>query len=148
MLALLADPGDALRPYVRMEKGAPQSKWSPLDQSLAWGACFLWEYGKPNAAVLERCPATAQALSGIPQSIIPGRAPTAFFSILKPRTRIPPHTGVTNTRAIVHLPLIVPDGCGFGWVAKRANGRSARPLRLTIPSSTKRGTTATRCAPS
>ncbi|WP_353611967.1 tetratricopeptide repeat protein, partial [Erythrobacter donghaensis] len=35
MLALLADPGDALRPYVRMEKGAPQSKWSPLDQSLA-----------------------------------------------------------------------------------------------------------------
>jgi aspartyl/asparaginyl beta-hydroxylase (cupin superfamily) len=113
MLALLADPGDALRPYVRMEKGAPQSKWSPLDQSLAWGACFLWEYGKPNATVLGRCPATAQALSGIPQSIIPGRAPTAFFSILKPRTRIPPHTGVTNTRAIVHLPLIVPDGCGF-----------------------------------
>lgn len=113
MQALLADPGDALRPYVRMEKGSPQSKWSPLDQSLAWGACFLWEYGQPNAAVLERCPATAQALASVPQSTIPGRAPTAFFSILKPHTRIPPHTGVTNTRAIVHLPLIVPDGCGF-----------------------------------
>ena len=113
MQALLADPGDALRPYVRMEKGAPQSKWSPLDQSLAWGACFLWEYGRPNAAVLDRCPATAHALASIPQSIIPGRAPTAFFSILKPRTRIPPHTGVTNTRAIVHLPLVVPQGCGF-----------------------------------
>ena len=28
-------------------------------------------------------------------------------------TRIPPHTGVTNTRAIIHLPLIVPEGCGF-----------------------------------
>lgn len=113
MQALLANPGDALRPYVRMEKGAPQSKWSPLDQSLAWGACFLWEYGTPNAAVLERCPATAQALAAVPQSHIPGRAPTAFFSILKPRTRIPPHTGVTNTRAIIHLPLIVPEGCGF-----------------------------------
>ena len=33
--------------------------------------------------------------------------------MLKPRTRIPPHTGVTNTRAIIHLPLIVPPGCGF-----------------------------------
>jgi aspartyl/asparaginyl beta-hydroxylase (cupin superfamily) len=32
---------------------------------------------------------------------------------LKPHTRIPPHTGVTNTRAIVHLPLIVPENCGF-----------------------------------
>ncbi|MEK6638543.1 MAG: aspartyl/asparaginyl beta-hydroxylase domain-containing protein, partial [Pseudomonadota bacterium] len=26
---------------------------------------------------------------------------------------IPPHTGVTNTRAIIHLPLVVPEGCGF-----------------------------------
>ena len=113
MEALLANPGDALRPYVRMDKGSPPSKWTPLDQSLAWGACFLWEYGKPNQAVLDRCPATAAALASVPQSVIPGRAPTAFFSILKPRTRIPPHTGVTNTRAIIHLPLVVPDGCGF-----------------------------------
>lgn len=113
MEALLADPGDSLRPYVRLESGSPQSKWSPLDKSLAWGACFLWEYGKPNPPVLGRCPATAAMLAGLPQSHIPGRAPTAFFSILKPRTRIPPHTGVTNTRAIIHLPLIVPDGCGF-----------------------------------
>lgn len=112
-LALLADPGDALRPYVRMDKGSPQTKWTPLDQSLAWGACFLWEYGKPNQQVLDRCPTTAQALARVPQNHIPGRAPTAFFSILKPRTRIPAHTGVSNTRAIIHLPLVVPDGCGF-----------------------------------
>ena len=111
--ALLADPGDAMRPYVRMEKGSPQSKWSPLDHSLAWGACFLWEYGKPNQPVLDRCPHTAAALATIPQSNIPGRAPSAFFSILEPQTRIPHHTGVTNTRAIIHLPLVVPDGCRF-----------------------------------
>ena len=30
-----------------------------------------------------------------------------------PRTHIPPHTGVTNTRLTVHLPLIVPPNCGF-----------------------------------
>ena len=111
--ALLDHPGEALRPYVRMEKGIGETKWSGLDGTLKWGACFLYEYGAPNAAVLDRCPATARALAAIPQSTIPGQAPNAFFSILQPRTRIPPHTGVSNTRAIVHLPLIVPGGCGF-----------------------------------
>jgi hypothetical protein len=111
--ALLADPGDALRPYVKMDSGLPENKWSALDQSLDWGACFLWEYGQPNKAVLDRCPHTAAALASLPTTTIPGRAPSAFFSILKPHTRIPPHTGVTNTRAIVHLPLIVPENCGF-----------------------------------
>ncbi len=111
--ALLADPGEALRPYVRMEPGSPENLWSSLDNQLDWGACFLWEYGEPNQPVLDRCPATAAALAAIPGARIPGRAPSAFFSMLKPHTRIPPHTGVTNTRAIVHLPLIVPPGCGF-----------------------------------
>jgi aspartyl/asparaginyl beta-hydroxylase (cupin superfamily) len=36
-----------------------------------------------------------------------------MFSLLKPGTRIPPHTGVTNVRLVTHLPLIVPEGCGF-----------------------------------
>ena len=44
---------------------------------------------------------------------VPGKAPTVMFSVLAPHTRIPPHTGTTNTRGIVHLPLIIPDGCGF-----------------------------------
>jgi aspartate beta-hydroxylase len=113
LTALLADAGDALRPYVRMDKGLPDNKWSGLDHSLDWSACFLWEYGEPNRAVLGRCPKTASALAAVPAAHIPKRAPSAFFSILKPKTRIPAHTGVTNTRAIVHLPLIVPPGCGF-----------------------------------
>jgi aspartyl/asparaginyl beta-hydroxylase (cupin superfamily) len=33
--------------------------------------------------------------------------------VLAAKTRIPAHTGVTNTRFIVHLPLIVPPSCGF-----------------------------------
>jgi aspartate beta-hydroxylase len=111
--ALIADPGDALRPYVRMDKGLPDNKWSGLDHNLDWGACFLWEYGKPNAAVLDRCPATAAALAALPSAHIPGRSPSAFFSLLRPHTHIPPHSGVTNTRAIIHLPLIVPEGCRF-----------------------------------
>lgn len=112
-LALLENPGEALRPYVRIDAGAPENKWSELDNSLDWGACFLWEYGEPNRAVLDRCPATAAALGLAPQTSIPGKAPSAFFSVLKPGARIPPHTGVTNTRAIIHLPLVVPPDCWF-----------------------------------
>jgi len=111
--ALLGEGEEWLRPYVRLDEGMPQSKWTGLDHNLAWGACFLWEYGRPNEAVLARCPRTAAALAEVPRATIPGRAPSAFFSLLKPRTRIPAHTGVSNTRAIVHLPLIVPAGCGF-----------------------------------
>jgi len=36
-----------------------------------------------------------------------------MFSILDPHTRIPPHTGSSNVRTTVHLPLVVPPGCGF-----------------------------------
>jgi aspartyl/asparaginyl beta-hydroxylase (cupin superfamily) len=112
-IELIKDPGEALRPYVRMESGIGETKWSGLDNSLDWSAIFLWEYGEANQPVLDRCPETARVLDSLPGAKIPGRAPSAFFSMLKPHTRIPPHTGVTNTRAIIHLPLIVPDGCGF-----------------------------------
>lgn len=111
--ALLMEPGEAIRPYVRMEPGSPANKWTPLDGSLDWSACFLWEYGLPNAAVIARCPHTAQVLDSLPLARIPGRAPNAFFSLLRPHSRIPAHTGVTNTRAIVHLALDVPPGCAF-----------------------------------
>ena len=124
---LLDAPGDLIRPYVRFEEGTPENEWSPLDGSLDWSACFLWEYGEPHRAVVERCPQTAALLDALPLARIPGRAPNAFFSVLRPHSKIPPHTGVTNTRAIIHLALEVPPGCGFRvgnetreWVEGRA----------------------------
>jgi aspartate beta-hydroxylase len=36
-----------------------------------------------------------------------------MFSLLAPRTHIPPHTGVSNTRLVCHLPLVVPPHCRF-----------------------------------
>lgn len=112
-LALVAEGVDAIRPYVRQDAGTPANKWSKLDNNRDWSACFLWEYGVRNDAVCARCPETTAALAAVPQTDIPGKAPTAFFSILKPGSHIPAHTGVTNTRSIVHLPLVVPQGCRF-----------------------------------
>lgn len=110
---LLAAPGEAMRPYVQLDPGTPQNDWSALDGSLDWAACFLWEYGRPNAAVIERCPKTAELLERLPLAWIPGRAPNAFFSLLRPHSHIPPHTGVTNTRAIIHLALDIPPHCSL-----------------------------------
>lgn len=112
-LALAEGGNPAIRPYVRLDSGTPENKWTDLDNSPEWSACFLWEYGVANDAICALCPETAAALARVPQNNVPGKAPTAFFSLLRSGARIPPHTGVTNTRAIIHLPLVVPDGCGF-----------------------------------
>ena len=66
-----------------------------------------------NETNCARCPATAALLERLPLLDLPGKGPTAMFSLLEPRTRIPPHTGSNNVRATVHLPLIVPEGCGL-----------------------------------
>lgn len=113
LVDLLAAGAPGLEPYVAMAPGTPDNKWTPLDGKLDWGAYFLWKFGERVDAACARCPETAAALAALPLAEIPGRAPTAFFSILKPHTRLPAHTGVTNARAIIHLPLIIPENCGF-----------------------------------
>ena len=103
----------AITPYIAMAPGTPASKWSALDQSLDWGAFHLWKEGERIDANCARAPRTTALVESLPLCRIEGRAPAVFFSILKAGSHIPPHTGVTNVRSIVHLPLIVPDGCAF-----------------------------------
>lgn len=111
--AILAEDASALRPYIAMPPGTPPNKWSPLDHSLAWGAMHLWKDGQRDDAVCARAPHTAAAIAALPLSDLPGRTPTVFFSILQPHAHLPAHTGVSNVRTIIHLPLIVPPGCSF-----------------------------------
>ena len=113
LLAVLTTDGAGVVPYIAREQGLPMNQWSELNHSRRWGAYFLWSEGRREEAHLARCPRTAAALAALPQVDIPRRGPTAFFSILEPHTKIPPHTGSTNTRLTVHLPLIVPGECRF-----------------------------------
>jgi aspartyl/asparaginyl beta-hydroxylase (cupin superfamily) len=112
LAAIWSDPTGS-RPYVRFDAATPANQWASLNHSPDWSAYFLWEDGQPVEQNLARCPATAAALAEAPLLDIPGKSPTAMFSVLKPRTRIPAHTGSSNVRTVVHLPLVVPDGCGF-----------------------------------
>jgi len=111
--AILADPEAALTPYISLPPGVPASKWSGLDKSLDWGAFHLWKEGERFDEACARAPRTAALVESLPICHIKGRSPNVFFSILKAGSHIPAHTGVTNVRSVVHLPLIVPEGCEF-----------------------------------
>ncbi|HEX3915085.1 MAG TPA: aspartyl/asparaginyl beta-hydroxylase domain-containing protein [Steroidobacteraceae bacterium] len=127
MRVLVADR-DGLQPYIDFPDGLPIDQFKELNRSRKWSAYFLWNQSVPNAAHIARCPVTAGTQEEVvPRCRVERRAPTAFFSILDPNTRIPAHTGITNTRCTVHLPLIVPPDCGFRvgattreWIAGQA----------------------------
>ena len=88
-------------------------QWAGLNHSLDWTAFHLIHGGTVVAENADRCPRTMALLEAIGQPRIAGRSPNAMFSLLRPHTRIPPHTGVANTRLVCHLPLVVPNGCCF-----------------------------------
>jgi aspartate beta-hydroxylase len=112
VVALMKEAKD-FAPYVRHPPGVPLNQWADLNFSPKWSAYFLWQNDIRNDAHCLACPRTAAAVEASPLADIPNFAPTVFFSALEPKTRIPPHTGVTNARLTLHLPLIVPEGCWF-----------------------------------
>jgi aspartyl/asparaginyl beta-hydroxylase (cupin superfamily) len=112
-IAALAGDRAEFKPYVDVPPGTPLDQWASLNRSLKWSVYPLWHDGEQIPDHVQKCPKTAAVLGELPLCDIPHYAPGAFFSVLTPRTRLPPHTGTTNTRSIVHLPLVIPSGCGF-----------------------------------
>lgn len=100
-------------PYVAYPPGAPVGQWAELNNSMNWRSLWLWRDGKRQADACAVCPGVSALLDELPMASQPGFAPTALFSALEARTRIPPHTGSTNVRLLVHLPLILPGPAGF-----------------------------------
>jgi aspartate beta-hydroxylase len=100
-------------PYINVPPGAPVNQWEELNQSRLWSSLFLWKDGERQQEPCRRCPGTAALLDRLPLARQPGFAPTVIFSALEAHTRIPPHTGSTNARLLVHLPLILPGPARF-----------------------------------
>ena len=109
LIDVLSRESNSLEPYVRQ----PGKLWRELTNSRRWSAYHFWREGRPFADHIARCPRTVSAIEACPRWKVPGGGPNAMFSILDAKTRIPAHTGPVNTRLVVHLPLIVPPGCGF-----------------------------------
>lgn len=104
---------DDFEPYVARPAGVPVNQWGELNHSRRWSAYHLWLNGVRQDDHCARCPRTAALVESLPRIVVPDRAPNAFFSVLRAGARIPPHTGVTNMRATIHLGLVVPPNCGF-----------------------------------
>lgn len=101
--AVLADP-----------KNVPKHQdvvWvsEPLTNDDKWLSFFFYMYGQRFHNQCGRCPNTDRLLRSIPGMT------TAFFSILAPGKRIPPHRGPWRGVMRYHLPLIVPRNgeCGI-----------------------------------
>ncbi|MFA5941758.1 MAG: aspartyl/asparaginyl beta-hydroxylase domain-containing protein [Sinimarinibacterium sp.] len=79
----------------------------------SWDAYFFYRHGVRNDENCARCPQTAALLDSLPLFRVPDFAPEICFSILSPGARILPHRGDSNARVVVHLPLVVPEGCAL-----------------------------------
>jgi aspartate beta-hydroxylase len=110
LLQVLEHPA-TLTPFLDVADKAAEEEYLGGDRDgRAWDAYFFHRHGEAFDAHLRACPATAAALSGVPLTRIPGHAPEVLFSVLAPHTHIKPHHGVTNTRVVTHLPLVIPSG--------------------------------------
>lgn len=82
-------------------------------EAAAWDAYFFHRHGERYDAHAARCPQTAALLDALPLARVREHSPETLFSVLRPGTHILPHRGVTNTRLVTHLPLIVPPDCAL-----------------------------------
>ena len=104
---------EGFTPYISYPEGVPHNQFAELNNSPRWSAFHLFKSGQRVEANAARCPKTMAALAPMPQPDQPGRTPSAMFSLLKPKTTIPAHVGVSNVRLVTHLALIVPEGCSL-----------------------------------
>jgi ornithine lipid ester-linked acyl 2-hydroxylase len=97
-----------------------------ITQDRDWKTFMLAGYGLKSRRNLERCPATAEALRRIPG------LKTAFFSILEPGKRLPPHRGPYNGVLRLHLGLIVPDPPERCWIRVAGDRRHWAPGEILV----------------
>jgi len=114
MQAVFAGGGEGFEPFFGHfdEKNARIEDHLRNDRGEApiWDAFFFYRHGTRYDANAARCPITAAALDATPLCRIREHAPEVCFSVLTPGSHILPHRGVTNTRVVTHLPLVVPPG--------------------------------------
>lgn len=112
--ALLADRA-RFEPF--LGESAPGSGSSYLagsgDARPRWDAHFFWRHGNRYEANCAKAPFSASQLDRLPLGRVPDHGPECLFSILGAGSEIQRHTGVTNTRVVTHLPLIVPRDCAI-----------------------------------
>ena len=105
--------GTSFDPYLTKSNERPVFDTHGMAGNENWGAFYLWKNGEAIPENQALCPETTKAMSALPLVFSGERCPNILFSRLKAGATIPPHNGMINSRLIGHLPLIIPDDCGF-----------------------------------
>jgi beta-hydroxylase len=119
MLDLLAR-GDAIPGFEQIS--ADQQK---LSNDRRWKTFFFLGYGERFEDNIARCPATWAAVANIPGLT------TAFFSVLEPGKRLPPHRGPYKGVLRYHLGVIIPERaelCGIDVAGEQRQWREGHSL--------------------
>jgi aspartate beta-hydroxylase len=92
----------------------------------SWNGYYFFRHGIRREANCRASPQTARALDALPLSVIREHGPEVMFSVLTAGTHLKPHRGVTNTRVVGHLPLIVPANCALNVSGELHEWREGR----------------------
>lgn len=113
LATIVREDAAGFTPYIHYPDHAPLDQWRELNHNPRWSSFHFFEKGERIEDHCRRAPHVMAAIAKLPQPHLPMRSPAAMFSVLQPKTHIPPHTGVSNFRLVVHLPLVVPPRCSF-----------------------------------
>ena len=84
-----------------------------LDEPPSWNGYYFYRHGERRDDNCNSCPDTARTLDALPLCRVREHGPEVLFSVFTAGTHLLPHRGVTNTRVVGHLPLIVPEKCAL-----------------------------------
>lgn len=84
-----------------------------LDVPPSWNGYYFYRHGVRREDNCATCPVTARALEALPLAHVRDHGPEVLYSVFTPGTHLLPHRGVTNTRLVGHLPLMVPENCAL-----------------------------------
>jgi aspartate beta-hydroxylase len=111
LLAVLA--GDAGRERVFHTGELEQANLRGLAEPPSWNGYYFFRHGERREDNCAACPVTAATLDSLPLARVPGHGPEVLYSVFSPGTHLLPHRGVTNTRVVGHLPLLIPEDCAL-----------------------------------
>jgi aspartate beta-hydroxylase len=74
----------------------------------SWTGHYFYRHGERRDAGHAAAPRTGAALDRLPLCHVRDHGPEVLFSVFTPGTELLPHCGVTNTRVVAHLPLVIP----------------------------------------
>lgn len=111
LLAVLPEQDRGERVF--MDDDAERKGLGRATGEATWTGFYFYRHGERRDENHALCPRTSAALEAVPLVRIREHAPEVMFSVLTPGTHILPHRGVTNTRVVCHLPLVIPDDCAL-----------------------------------